>query len=97
LPVLVMVSGCSRWLSARLLPSRSAEELFAGWWQLLAGLGGVPKVLVWDQQAAVGRRRGRVRVLTEPAHGFCGVLGAKIVLVGPADPEAKGLVERAHG
>jgi transposase len=42
LPVLVMVSGYSRWLSARLLPSRAAEDLFAGWWQLLAELGGVP-------------------------------------------------------
>jgi transposase len=97
LPVLVMVSGYSRWLSARLLPSRSAEDLFAGWWRLLAGLGGVPKALVWDQEAAVGRRRGRVTVLTEAAHAFRGVLGAKIVLVGPADPEAKGLVERANG
>jgi hypothetical protein len=36
-------------------------------------------------------------VLTEAAHAFRGVLGAGIVLVGPADPEAKGLVERAKG
>jgi len=35
LPVLVMVSGYSRWLAARLLPSRRAEDLFAGWWALL--------------------------------------------------------------
>jgi transposase len=97
LPVLVMVSGYSRWLTARLVPSRSAEDLFAGWWQLLVELGGVPKALVWDQEAAVGKRRGRVTVLTEAAHAFRGVLGAKIVLVGPADPEAKGLVERANG
>jgi transposase len=95
--VLVMVSGYSRWLVARLLPSRGAEDLFAGWWQLLVELGGVPKALVWDQEAAVGKRRGRVTVLTEAAHGFRGVLGAGIVLVGPADPEAKGLVERANG
>jgi transposase len=97
LPVLVMVSGYSRWLSARLIPSRAAEDLFAGWWQLLEQLGGVPKALVWDQEAAIGKRRGRVTVLTEAAHAFRGVLGARIVLVGPADPEAKGLVERANG
>jgi transposase len=97
LPVLVMVSGYSRWLSARLIPSRCAEDLFAGWWQLLAQLGGVPRALVWDQEAAVGKRRGRVPALTEAAHAFRGVLGTKIVLVGPADPEAKGLVERANG
>jgi transposase len=97
LPVLVMVSGYSRWLSARLLPSRAAEDLFAGWWQLLAQLGGVPKALVWDQEGAVGKRRRRVSVLTEAAQAFRGVLGARIVLCDPADPEAKGLVERANG
>jgi transposase len=97
LPVLVMVSGYSRWLTARLLPTRGAEDLFAGWWRLLEQLGGVPKALVWDQEGAVGRRRGRVTVLTEAAHAFRGVLGTRIVCVGPADPEAKGLVERANG
>jgi transposase len=97
LPVLVMVTGYARWLSARLLPSRCAEDLFAGWWQLLRGLGGVPRVLVWDGEAAVGQWRRRQTVLTEAAHGFRGVLGAKILVCQPRDPEAKGLVERANG
>jgi transposase len=48
LPVLTMVSGYSRWLSAVLVPSRHAQDLFAGWWQLIAALGGVPRALVWD-------------------------------------------------
>ena len=55
LPVLTMVSGYSRWLSARLLPSRQAEDLFAGWWSLLAELGAVPRTLVWDGE---GRSAG---------------------------------------
>ena len=97
LPVLVMVTGYARWLSARLIPSRVAEDLFAGWWQLLAGLGGVPRVLVWDGEGAIGQRRRRQTVLTEPAHAFRGVLGAKILICHPGDPEAKGLVERANG
>jgi len=97
LPVLVMVTGYARWLSARLIPSRCGEDLFAGWWQLLQGLGAVPRVLVWDGEGAVGQRRRRQTVLTEAAHRFRGVLGAKIVLCDPADPEAKGLVERANG
>jgi transposase len=97
LPVLVMVTGYARWLSARLLPSRCAEDLFAGWWQLLHGLGGVPRVLVWDGEGAVGKRRRRQTVLTEQAHAFRGVLGAKVVICDPGDPEAKGLVERANG
>jgi transposase len=97
LPVLVMVTGYARWLTARLLPSRVAEDLLAGWWQLLGGLGGVPRVLVWDGEGAVGQRRRRQTVLTEAAHGFRGVLGAKLLICNPADPEAKGLVERANG
>jgi transposase len=97
LPVLVMVTGYARWLAARLLPSRAAEDLFAGWWSLLAQLGAVPRVLVWDGEGAVGQRRRRQRVLTEQAHGFRGVLGAKVVICDPGDPEAKGLVERANG
>jgi transposase len=97
LPVLVMVTGYARWLAARLIPSRVAEDLFAGWWQLLQGLGGVPRVLVWDGEGAVGQRRRRQAVLTQQTHGFRGVLGAKILICNPADPEAKGLVERANG
>jgi transposase len=97
LPVLVMVTGYARWLAARLLPSRVAEDLFAGWWQLLQGLGGVPRVLVWDGESAIGQRRRRQTVLTEQAHAFRGVLGTKILICDPGDPEAKGLVERANG
>ena len=97
LPVLVMVCGYSRWLSAVLIPSRSAEDLFAGWWQLFTRLGGVPRMLVWDGEAAVGRRRGKVSVLTRDTHAFRGTLGAKVHICAPADPEAKGLVERANG
>jgi transposase len=97
LPVLVMVTGYARWLCARLIPSRCAEDLFAGWWQLIAQLGAVPRVLVWDGEGAVGQHRRRQTVLTEQAHAFRGVLGAKILICSPADPEAKGLVERANG
>jgi hypothetical protein len=53
-PVLVMVSGYSRWLIARMLPSRAAGDLFAGMWALLRMLGAVPKTLVWDNESAVG-------------------------------------------
>jgi hypothetical protein len=60
LPVLTMVAGYSRWLSAVLIPSRGVEDLFAGWWQLIDNLGAVPRVLVWDGEGAVGRwRAGR--------------------------------------
>ena len=58
LPVLTMVCGYSRWASAVLIPTRRAEDLYAGWWQLIDVLGAVPRVLVWDGEGAVGRWRG---------------------------------------
>jgi len=97
LPVLTMVTGYSRHLSALLIPSRAAEDLFAGWWQLLAALGAVPRVLVWDGEGAIGKRRRGVTVLTEATQAFRGTLATKVVICNPADPEAKGLVERANG
>ncbi len=97
LPVLTMVTGYSRWLSAVLIPSRSAEDLFAGWWQLIDGLGAVPRLLVWDGEGAIGRRRGPVSELTGDCQGFRGTLGTKVYVCKPMDPEAKGLVERANG
>jgi transposase len=97
LPVLVMACGYSRWLSALLIPSRCAEDLFAGWWALLTGLGACPRTLVWDGEGAVGRwRRGRSE-LTAECQGFRGLLGAKVIICKPKDPEAKGVIERANG
>jgi transposase len=96
LPVLTMVTGYSRWLSALLIPTRTAADLFAGWWQLISGLGAVPRVLVWDGEGAIGRWRGGRVELTAECQGFRGTLATKVIVCKPADPEAKGLVERAH-
>ena len=96
LPVLTMVCGYSRWASAMLIPTRGAEDLYAGWWQLLSALGAVPRVLVWDGEGAIGRWRARQPELTATCHAFRGTLAAKVVICKPADPEAKGLVERFH-
>lgn len=96
LPVLTMVTGYSRWLSAVLIPTRKAEDLFAGWWQLIQALGAVPRVLVWDGEGAIGRWRGGRTELTAGCQAFRGTLAAKVVVCKPADPEAKGLVERVH-
>ena len=96
LPVLTMVTGYSRWLSALLVPTRKAEDLYAGWWHLISGLGAVPRTLVWDGEGAVGRnRRGRVE-LTAECQAFRGVLGTKVIVLKPAEPEHKGIIERAH-
>jgi transposase len=96
LPVLTMACGYSRWLSAVLVPSRRAEDLFAGWWQLIEALGAVPRTLVWDGEGAVGRWRAGRPELTRECQAFRGTLGVKVIICRPADPEAKGLLERAH-
>jgi transposase len=96
LPVLTMVTGYSRWLSGVLIPTRSCPDLFAGWWQLIERLGSVPRVLVWDGEGAIGRWRGGRVELTQECQAFRGTLGAKVIVCKPADPEAKGLIERAH-
>ncbi|MGO9384323.1 MAG: IS21 family transposase [Mycobacterium sp.] len=96
LPVLTMVTGYSRWLSAILISTRRSEDLFAGWWRLIHALGAVPRTLVWDGEGAIGRwRAGRVE-LTGDCQAFRGVLGAKVVVLKPAEPEHKGIIERAH-
>lgn len=96
LPVLTMVTGYSRWLSGLLIPTRSAADLFAGWWQLLERLGAVPRVLVWDGEGAIGRWRGGRVELTTECQAFRGTLAAKVLVLKPREPEHKGIIERAH-
>jgi transposase len=96
LPVLTMVTGYSRWLSATLIPSRAAPDLFTGWWQLIDRLGAVPRTLVWDGEGAIGRWRSGKTELTGECQAFRGTLGAKVIVLRPAEPEHKGIIERAH-
>lgn len=92
LPVLVMVLGFSRLISAVMLPSRQGGDLLAGMWQVIEGWGRVPKSLVWDREAAIG---GTGKPTVEVA-GFAGTLATRIVLAPARDPEFKGIVERAN-
>jgi transposase len=96
-PVLVMVAGYSRVITARMVPTRTGEDLLAGMWALLSGWAAVPKTLVWDNEGAIGSWKSGRPQLTVAAQAFRGTLGVAIRLCRPADPEAKGLVERANG
>ena len=79
-------------------PDPRAADLFAGWWLLICGLGAVPRLLVWDGEGAIGRwRGGRVAADRGDARRSAARLGTKVIVCKPADPEAKGLVERANG
>jgi len=93
-PVLVVVASFSRFITAQMLPSRTTPDLLAGIWLLLQQrLSAVPRRLVWDNEAGIGRG-GR---LAEGVAGFTGTLATKIVQLKPFDPESKGIVERANG
>jgi transposase len=96
LPVLTMVTGYARWLSATLIPSRRGQDLFAGWWRLIETLGATPRLLVWDGEGAIGKHRPGGSLLTPQCQAFRGTLATKVHVCRPRDPEAKGLIERAH-
>jgi transposase len=96
-PVLVMVAGYSRVISGRMIPTRGSEDLLAGMWALLAAWGALPRMLVWDNEGAVGAWKAGRPQLTTAMQAFRGTLGIAVKLCRPADPETKGLVERANG
>ncbi len=93
----VGVSGYSRLIGAVMVPSRAAHDVLGGMLHVIGEFGAVPRKAVWDQEGCIGRIRGGRQVLTAEFQAFRGTLGMGAVLVGPNDPEAKGLVERANG
>lgn len=95
--VVVGVCGFSRLIAAWMVPSRAAHDVLGGMLVLLRQFGAVPRKAVWDQEGCIGQWRGGRQVLTGEYQAFRGTLGMTAVLCGPADPEAKGLVERANG
>ena len=64
-PVLVMVTGYSRVITAMMLPIRQSPDLLCGHWELLRGWGVVPRALVWDNESAVGKWRAGKPELTD--------------------------------
>ncbi len=93
-PVLVMVASFSRFAGGIMLPSRSTGDLLAGTWSLIRDhFQAVPKRLLWDNEAGIGRR-GK---LADGVPGFQGTLATRFVQLKPFDPESKGIVERMNG
>ncbi len=95
--VIVGVAGFSRFIGAWMIPSRQAHDVLGGHLQVLRQFGALPRAVVWDQESAIGRWRGRDMVLTREFQAFRGTLGIGAILCQRGDPEAKGLVERANG
>jgi transposase len=93
LPVLVMVAAYSRFITAVMIPTRQTPDLLLGMWSLIKTFGRVPRRLIWDNEAGIGRR-GR---LAGGVGEFCGTLATRIHQLKPYDPESKGVVERSNG
>ncbi len=93
LPVLVITAAHSRFITAKMIPTRKTEDLLLGSWELIQQLGRVPRRLIWDNEPGIGRGHRRA----EGVEQFMGTLATKLVLLPPRDPESKGLVERRNG
>jgi transposase len=93
LPVLVITAAHSRFTAGRMIPTRTTEDLLLGSWELIQALGRVPRRLIWDNEAGIGRG-GK---LADGVAAFTGTLATRIVQLRPRDPESKGIVERHNG
>jgi hypothetical protein len=57
--VVVMVSGYSRVIAARTIPSRRSPDLLAGHWSLISDWGRVPRALACGGRRIGGASGGR--------------------------------------
>ena len=96
LPVLTMITGYSRWLSAILIPTRYANDLLAGLWYLLTTVGAVPQLITWDDNAAIGQRETAQVRFTKESIDFCSFSGVRFDIGRPVNTRTRGLIERAQ-
>jgi transposase len=74
---------------------RTMAELLVAWLGCLCRLGGIPEVLVIDNDsAAVAEGKGRHARLHDEVAALAGHLGLKVVVLERGRPESKGQVER---
>jgi transposase len=92
--VVVACLGYSRAGAGALVFSKSAPDILWGIARCLWRLGGLPGTLVWDREGALHAGAGRP---AEAFAAFCGQLRVGWHFGAPADPQAKGVVERLQG
>ena len=77
-----------------MIPTRQTADLLLGMWALLQQLGRVPRRLIWDNEAGIGRGSR----LADGVAAFTGTLATTAACsCKPYDPESKGIVERRNG
>ncbi|MCA1697633.1 MAG: IS21 family transposase [Actinobacteria bacterium] len=89
--VVVACMGYSRAGAGALVFTKQTPDLLAGMQRCLWSLGALPQILVWDRQAGIHGHGGRP---SEEFAAFCGQLRVDWHFCEPADPQAKGIVER---
>ena len=92
--VVIACLGYSRAGAGALIFSKDAPDILWGIGRCLWTLGGLPETLVWDREGALHAGDGRP---TPAFAGFCGQLRVDWHFCEPADPQAKGAVERLQG
>jgi transposase len=92
--VVVGCLGYSRASAGALVFSKQTEDLLFGVARCLWSFGALPELLAWDRQAGIHAHDGRP---TEAFAAFCGELRCDWLFCAPADPQAKGVVERLQG
>jgi transposase len=92
--VVVACLGYSRAGAGALIFSKEAPDVLWGMTRCLWSLGGLPELMVWDREGCLHARGGRP---TEAYAAFCGQLPVGWLFCEPADPQAKGCVERLQG
>ena len=89
--VVVACLGYSRAGAGALIFTKQMPDLLAGIRRCLWSLGALPQTLVWDRQAGIHGHAGRP---SDEFAAFCGQLRVDWQFCEPADPQAKGVVER---
>lgn len=92
--MVVAALGYSRAGAGALVFSRQAGDVLWGMARCLWSLGAAPELLVWDREGCLHAGGGRP---TESFAAFCGQLKTGWLFCQPADPQAKGVVERLQG
>jgi len=92
--VVVACLGYSRAGAGALIFSKEAPDVLWGMGRCLWSLGALPELMVWDREGCLHAGAGRP---TDVYAGFCGQLPVDWLFCEPADPQAKGAVERLQG
>ena len=92
--VVVCCLGYSRAGAGALIFSKEAPDVLWGMTRCLWSIGALPELMVWDREGCLHAGGGRP---TESYAAFCGRLPVGWHFCEPADPQAKGAVERLQG